>query len=76
MHLRMPSIDHGVASFVWALVLAGILFLGLVGIGISSATAVILSLLAFGAIFLFVRLYGEDEPRPTPPQSRSRDRIP
>ena len=75
MHLRMPSIDHGVASFVWALVLAGVLFLGLVGIGISTATAVIVSLLAFGAIFLYVRLYGEEERRPAPPQPSSRDRI-
>ena len=62
MHLRMPSIDHGVASFLWALVLAVIIWLGLLAVGVSEATAVVLALLSFGAIFLYVRIYGEEEP--------------
>ena len=63
MHLRPPSIDHGVISFVWAFTLAVLVWLFLLGIGISQGTAVILGALAGGGIFLYVRIYGEDEPR-------------
>jgi hypothetical protein len=63
VHLRPPSIDHGVISFVWALVLAVLLWLFMLGVGISKPTAFIISALAGCAIFLYVRLYGEDEPR-------------
>jgi hypothetical protein len=63
MHLRPPSIDPGVTSFIWALVLAAFVWAGLLAIGISQGTALILGLLSFGAIFLFVRLYGEGSPR-------------
>jgi hypothetical protein len=58
----MPSIDHGVQSFLWALLFFLILWLGMLAIGVSRATALILSLVSAGAIFLFVRLRGEDVP--------------
>jgi hypothetical protein len=64
VHLRMPSIDHGVQSFVWAAVFFVILWLGMLAVGVSEGTALILSLVAAGAIFLFVRLNGEDRPGP------------
>ena len=60
MHLRPPSIDRGVTSFLWALGLGLFIWLGLVGVGVSRGTALILALLSFGAIFLFVRTRGED----------------
>jgi hypothetical protein len=63
MHLRPPSIDHGVISFVWALALAVFIWAGLLAVGVSNITAVIVALAAGCGIFLFVRLYGEDEPR-------------
>jgi hypothetical protein len=63
MHLRPPSIDHGVISFVWAFTLAVLLWLFMLGIGIAHSTAFIVAAVAFCAIFLYVRLYGEDEPR-------------
>jgi hypothetical protein len=63
VHLRPPSIDPGITSFLWALGLGFFIWLGLVGIGVSQGTALIVALLSFGAIFLFVRLYGEDSPR-------------
>jgi hypothetical protein len=62
VHLRMPSIDHGVQSFFWAFVFFLILWFGMLALGVSGATAFILSLLAGGAIFLFVRTRGEDRP--------------
>jgi len=64
MHLRAPSIDRGVTSFLWAFGLGLFVFLGLLAIGIARPTAFILAALAFGAIFLFVRLAGEDAPTP------------
>lgn len=62
MHLRPPSIDPGVTSFVWAFTLGLFIWGGLLAIGVSKGTALVLALLSFGAIFLFVRLRGEDEP--------------
>ena len=62
MHLRMPSIDHGLQSFGWAVFFFLILWFGMLAVGVSGATAFILALVSGGAIFLFVRLTGEDVP--------------
>lgn len=62
MHLRMPSIDHGLQSFWWAFFFFLILWFGMLAVGVSGATAFILALVSGGAIFLFVRLNGEDVP--------------
>ncbi len=59
MHLRMPSIDQGVQAFVWALFFFLLLWVGMLAVGVSSATAFILSLVSAGAIFLFVRVRGD-----------------
>jgi hypothetical protein len=64
LRLRAPSIDHGVISFVWALLLAVLLWLFMIAVGVSKPTAFIIAAVAGCAIFLYVRLYGEDEPRP------------
>jgi hypothetical protein len=63
VHLRAPSIDQGVQAFVWAFVFFLILWIGMLAVGVSGGTAFILSLVAAGAIFLFVRVYGDDTPR-------------
>jgi hypothetical protein len=60
MHLRPPSIDRGITSFLWAFGLGLFIFLGLVGVGVTRGTALMLALISFGAIFLFVRTRGED----------------
>jgi hypothetical protein len=62
MHLRPPSIDPGITSFIWAFSLGLFVWLGQLAIGISQGTALIIALLSFCAIFLFVRLRGGDEP--------------
>ena len=62
MHLRMPSIDQGVQAFAWAVFFFLILWIGMLAVGVSGGTALILSLVSAGAIFLFVRLRGEDHP--------------
>jgi len=63
---RPPSIDHGVASFIWAVVLGFLVWLGLVAVGVSEATAVLCAAASAFVIFLFVRLRGEDQPRRQP----------
>lgn len=63
VHLRMPSFDRGLTSFLWAFGLGLFLWLGMLSIGVSSATAFIFAFLAACAIFLYVRLYGGDEIR-------------
>ena len=66
----MPSIDHGVQSFFWAVVFFLILWFGMLAVGVAGATAFILSLLAAGAIFLYVRTYGDDSPTARRRQAR------
>ncbi|MCP9484815.1 MAG: hypothetical protein MSC30_03055 [Gaiellaceae bacterium MAG52_C11] len=59
MHLRFPSIDQGVQAFFWAVLFFVILWLGMLAVGVSGATSLILSLVSAAAIFLFVRLRGD-----------------
>jgi ABC-type Na+ efflux pump permease subunit len=61
--MHLPAFSHGVTSFVWALVLAVIIWAGGMSVGMSRATAVVVAAVAGCAIFLFVRIYGEDDPR-------------
>ena len=63
MHLRMPSIDQGVQAGAWAVFFFFLLWVGMKALDVSSATAFILALVSGGAIFLFVRVRGGDDPR-------------
>ena len=58
MHLRMPSIDHGVQAFLWALVFFLFLYFGMVAIEVGKGTALLVSLVSAFLIFLFVRTRG------------------
>ncbi|MDX6504859.1 MAG: hypothetical protein QOE29_1984 [Gaiellaceae bacterium] len=62
MHLRPPSVDHGVQSGLWAAGLGLYIFLGMVAVGISQALSIIVAAVSAGAIFVFVRTHGEDPP--------------
>ena len=64
MHLRMPSIDQGIQAFIWAVVFFLYMWLGMLAVGVSGATAFILSLVAAAAIWLLVRTRGDERPRP------------
>ena len=59
MHLRPPSIDRGVVSFLWAAFFFLFLWLGLIAVGVSKGTAFVLAAVAGGAIFLYVRVFGD-----------------
>jgi hypothetical protein len=50
---------------LWAVGLALIIWLGLLSFGTSGATSFIMAALAGGAIFLYVRFFGGDEPQIT-----------
>ncbi len=64
MHLpRPPSIDRGITSALWAIGLGFFIWAGLLAVGVTSATSVIVAAVSCFFIFLFVRIYGEDEPR-------------
>jgi hypothetical protein len=65
MHLRAPSVDKGVSSFLWALGFFLFLWLGMRAVGVGSAEAFIFGALAGFGIFFFIRLLG-DRPRPEP----------
>jgi len=56
MHLRLPAFDHGVISFIWALIFGLFIWIG------GSAVTFIVGCVAAFLIFVAVRVYGEDEP--------------
>ncbi len=62
-HLRPPSIDKGVVAFLWAFGFFLYLLLGMIAIGVGKGASFILAAIAGAAIFLFVRLYGEERTR-------------
>jgi hypothetical protein len=59
---RPPSIDQGVIAVIWAVFLAAYVYFGLIAVGASGATAIVLALVSFAGIWLFVRLRGEETP--------------
>jgi hypothetical protein len=59
---RPPSFDHGFISFLWAIGLGAFIYLGSVAVGVSKGTAFVFAALGAFAIFLFVRVYGEETP--------------
>jgi hypothetical protein len=63
MHFRLPSIDHGIVSFLWALFFGVFIWIGGRAVGFPGAASFIAGAVAGFVIFLAVRVYGEDEPR-------------
>jgi len=59
---RPPSVDHGVISFLWAVGLGAYIYFGSLAVGVSAGTAFIFAALAAFAIFVFVRVFGENTP--------------
>jgi hypothetical protein len=72
VHLRPPSVDKGVQAFLWALFFFVYLWLGMLAIGVSGANAFIFASILGGAIFLYVRIYGEEERSRRRPGARIR----
>jgi hypothetical protein len=64
MHLRAPSVDQGVHAFGWSVVFFLYMWLGALAIKVPGGLAFVVSLVAAGAIFLFVRTRGGDAAGP------------
>ena len=60
--MRLPAFSHGVTSFIWALVFGVFIWIGGVAVGFSGATLVRRRPRRRRGIFLYVRVYGEDDP--------------
>jgi len=58
VHLRTPSIDRGVQSFLWSLLFFLILYFGMLAVGVAKGTSFLVSLVSAFLIFLFVRTRG------------------
>ena len=65
-HLRPPSIAHGVVSFIWGFVFGLYVWLGLLAVGVTGATAFIVGAVVGAGTFLYVRIYGVERPRRQP----------
>jgi hypothetical protein len=59
-HFRLPAISPGVQAFIWAFVFALYIWAFSVAVGVDNAVAGIIGAVAGAAVFLLVRLYGED----------------
>ncbi|HXV57664.1 MAG TPA: hypothetical protein VD704_07340 [Gaiellaceae bacterium] len=57
---RPPAISPGGQAFLWALVLGGYVWIGLLAIGIGGGSAALFGLVTGFLVFFFVRLRGED----------------
>ena len=62
-HFRLPAFDHGITSFLWAFFFFLFIWLGGSLVGFGGAVTFIVGAVAGFLIFLYIRLYGEDEPR-------------
>jgi hypothetical protein len=63
--------DQGVIALIWAVGLGIFIYFGLLAIGASGATAIVISLVSFAGIWLLVRLRGEETPRRRTSRRRS-----
>jgi hypothetical protein len=61
MHLRPPAFSPGFTSFLWGFGLGLFIWIGLLAIGVSTATALLLGLVGGVLIFFYVRLFGQDQ---------------
>jgi len=62
VHFRPPSIDQGVIALLWAAVFGAFIYFGLLAVGASGATAIVVTLLSAFLIWLLIRVRGEDRP--------------
>jgi hypothetical protein len=60
VHFPAPSIAPGVIALVWAIVLAGYLYVFLVVTGSNRGFSFVISAVAAAGIWLFVRTRGRD----------------
>jgi hypothetical protein len=57
---RLPAFSPGFTSLVWAICFGAYIWLGLLAIGVSGATAFLFAIVVGTLIFFYVRLFGAD----------------
>ena len=57
---RPPAFSPGFTSFVWGVVFGLFIWIGLLAIGVTGATAFVSAVVAAVLIFFYVRLFGAD----------------
>ena len=62
-HVAHRASTKASSAFLWAFGFFLYLWLGMIAVGVGKGTSFILAAVASGAIFLFIRIYGEDRPR-------------
>jgi hypothetical protein len=60
---RPPAFSPGFQSFLWAVILGGYIWIGLLAIGTGGGSAFLFALVSACLIFFFVRLCGADQLR-------------
>jgi len=60
--MRLPAFSHGVTAFLWGLGFGVFIWFGGIAVGFGGALSFVLGCVAAFGIFLYVRVYGEDEP--------------
>jgi len=60
MHLRAPAFSPGFTAFLWGVALGIYIWLGLLAVGVSNATAFLIAAVLGTLIFFYVRLLGSD----------------
>ena len=61
--MHLPASDHGFISFLWAVFFFLFIWIGGSAVGFSSAMTFIIGAVIGFLTFLYIRAYGEDEPR-------------
>ena len=56
MHLRPPSLDHGLVSGLWGIGLGLFILLGSMAIGVAAGTAFIVAGVSAALIYFYVRI--------------------
>ena len=59
---RLPAFSHGISAFVWAVVFGVYIWIAGAAFGFSGATTFVIGIVAAAGIFLYIRIYGEDDP--------------
>jgi hypothetical protein len=60
---RPPAFSPGFTSFLWGFSLGLFIWVGLLAVGVSMATSLLLAAISGALIFFYVRLFGEDQLR-------------
>jgi hypothetical protein len=60
--MRLPAFSHGVTSFLWSIAFGVFIWIGGIAVGFKGATSFVVGCVAAFGIFLYIRIYGEDEP--------------